>query len=243
MEEEVGSVVKWQPSLQVACLSAVLAGALVSAPATAAVAVENLMDDSTASMVFRGLKDGDGRPLSGQIYAAWKGHFTSPARNEAVVLLTAASSHAGGWVEAWLLRHGAAGWRPIERLGRSDDIEVDFCDVEGRGVDAVLIQQRHGGQGIEDEDGALYTWRDGKEEVLYAYSDWADQLPAHHEISFADLNRDGVREIVDEHQKDGSVFVFRLVRHAYRFDRGLTRRYEDMQILAAPSEVDSGQHP
>lgn len=211
--------------------------------AVAAVESTGLFDQPTAMVIFQGKKNGDGRPLPPQVFSAWTGHFTSPRTEEAVVLVDTGTSHAGGYVEAWLLRRDCSGWRAIELLGRSDQVEVEFYDLDGRGVEAVLVRQQHSGQGIESEDGSLLTWKDGEEISLYEYGEWVDQGDPHHEISFEDLDRDGVAELIDEFLWEPSVRVARLQRDGYVVDSLLTQRYEDDQLMEADPETDSWSDP
>lgn len=132
-----GSVTRFVLSVTICAVVVGVAGG----DAVAAVEATGLFDAPLAAVISQGQKNGDGYPLSSNVFAAWAGHFTSPRSDDAIVLVVGAASQAGGYVEAWLLSRNSSGWRAVERLGRDDDINVEFFDPDGQDTEAVLVQQ------------------------------------------------------------------------------------------------------
>ena len=141
---------------------------------------------------------------------AWEvGSFTKPGAVEAVVsFIDREQAHIALPGELWLLGKNGT-FTPLLMINQSDEITFQAIDVNNDGMDEVLYRAtRSVTGGLRFTHQSLVSLRGGEVRVLYNAdgSDWwfynpmmysEDEPMIDHEITFEDIDGDGVLELSD----------------------------------------------
>lgn len=151
----------------------------------------------------------------------WTGSFTAPGAQEAVIIVNIPyASRAEGITHVWLMKARDEKLVPSFSFYSGDDASLTFVDVQGDGKEEVFIKSSSAAQGTEIESAKLYTFVNGKPKVIFQYSEenssWGEESEESisHEISFQDIDGDGIIEIIDK--IGGAKSIYRLVDGVYK---------------------------
>jgi hypothetical protein len=203
--------------------------ALVSVYAISATIDEKIINNLPLNTIFKhiGDRDGEGDPSEGSMICAWRGSFSAAGKNELVIHIETTTSYAELSQEVWLLRRAGRSWLPKIRLGHADEIDLQFCDVNGNGTDEILVTETFDVHGHNREFGNLFTWIKGKAVVMFSYEDQCELYDAHHSFIFMDLDKDGKQELIEQTDIDYGYKAYHLNKMRYRYSRLLTERFEN----------------
>ncbi|MDY0296014.1 MAG: hypothetical protein RB296_01740 [Acidobacteriota bacterium] len=144
-----------------------------------------------------------------QVEFTWKiGSFTEQGGLDAILKVEDRDnmSHADGWNKLFLLRY-LQGWGLVEELEADDSIDFKVLDLQNDGILEVWVESSHMSMGYLSSGAKLLSLAGGKVSVLYENSGFdpsgAIENDAYeidsHEVSFRDIDGDGISEILDRH--------------------------------------------
>jgi hypothetical protein len=95
------------------------------------------------------------------------GHYTSPSGIEALVFSRdGRKSHAETYTHVWLLGLQGRKWALLRNIGAWDTVKAQVVDVNGDGLDEVMISGS-GGNGFGYFEGVLYSLKGNRFDKLY----------------------------------------------------------------------------
>ncbi len=171
---------------------------------------------------------------------SWKeGAFTQKGVQEAVVLITDYSSfpHSEGYAHLFLLQNQGR-WKIIRDKALGDSALLRTMDLEGDGRSEVWIESSGGNQGYTEMVGSLLSFTPDGEVTLYSNRghDYTGsgilegEVVRKHEVSFRDVDRDGVLELIDKEMvvdyKGSKEPAVRTVTKTFKLRNGKFEKYE-----------------
>ena len=138
------------------------------------------------------------------------GHYTSATANEALVISREGNRpHSDGDSHVWLVGQQGGQWAFLRKLAVWDEVTVEVLDVNGDGIDEVMISGS-GGNGMAHHEGTLYSFKDNQETILYeneGHDNWIHSshpefkkniLERLYTVSFTKPDAAGVRTLVEQ---------------------------------------------
>lgn len=138
------------------------------------------------------------------------GHYTSPTATEALVFSRDGSkSHADAYTHVWLVGLQKKQWSVLRNIGAWDTVNAQVVDVNGDGLDEVMIDGS-GGNGLGYYEGVLYSLKGNRLEKLYhneGHGNWEQGFHPDYEknilenlytVSFTTPDSAGMRTMVEQ---------------------------------------------
>ena len=145
------------------------------------------------------------------------GHYTSPLGIEALVFSRDGDKcHADIYTHVWLFGLKDGQWSLMKNIGMWDFVEAQILDVNGDGLDEVMISGS-GGNGFGYFEGVLYSLKENKLETLYKNEGHDGEympgcnhyfLPEYkhnilgrlYAVSFTSPDSDGIRTLIERQE-------------------------------------------
>jgi len=174
-----------------------------------------------------------------------QGCFTGYSSPEAIMSFRDHNQcHAAGYSEVWLLRFDG-NWQAVRKLADHDRCRFRLVDLENDGRDEIWIESRGGNQGQFFTEGKLLAFRDYIPHTLYSHEGrnflgaGREGLASHsHEISFADVDKDGILELVDKEEKSWFAWTGRKWDSDYQATRTSTKKHIYSFTSGTPQAAD-----